>query len=1099
MTQTDTSTNEDMDADDYHNERDQVVGETPKGVPNNLRAQIHRGDTKKVYNTSDEIESDDVDRTVLSDAKTVPGTSVLSTETPSKAKDLTGNLATPSLNRVKAFFRNKNIAGHKTSDPLVAQQLLLETSPLDTPQSQRIKPDFGTRKISPTSLIRNMRENQAPDLSRNTSGFLELNEDVEDRNDTFDHSNTHEQISGNLNTLGKRASVVSLQSSPKTTPQDTSDIVPTSGPYGDLTIQSRQDKRLLFSQAIPAGTIEGSFPNTDNHHQTAEITTQPIDTTDEKLSGFDKFDGSATQIDNTFIPSALPPEEGTILSDHNSPFVTKSTLQQNTFLKSPIDNSTPSRLIPSPKNDTLPLSSIKTSNVHEEHDPDDQDKTPSKSDNSRSRKQLYDTGTNLAPDTASELDESERRIRLRFSNGYEQNKDCEIFESEKVDDNVIYSDVEKTQDLPEVEDVINRELMEDINPELDTVQGSRFSSQRFDTQEIVSSRKAFDQASSEASQEVVKNRRLLKKKRLGARKLDDTVEQSAPKKAGLEISPKRLKTGSASQSSKLGSNAVNEVVTRTSTDSRHLYDDTVMQESTAGLREPATEVLFPLLDSIRNSDSNLLTRKDIRFQDAVWCYYDFNCMYYPGKVYETDPKLTDTEVLFESGISEVKRDDLHYLDVTVGETVLWEGKPYEITALECRSENVQKVIRCVRGYDTVHLKRKNKNGELGKRTLVRSLSLVTLTVELWAKRPKIILSGDTQNREEAFEDLRYPKRGRKYTTVVTPLTPSNALAENVSGRESSSIHYAPHSTNQNSKAELNANAVSPHSISSESGGVFRGCLFVLSGLSDQKRSHLSSIIEQEKGIVLKMSFSHIIDFTNKVHGLSGTIDFASIKFAGLVTEKHSRSLKYLETLALGWPLLHYSFIEHCLKLGKTDWLSLFQFLLPAGESFRLRSSSGSKTGIVKSANIFNFYSSLLQDLSLKEQIISRPLRMNSYHVLVYGSSDLDEFVKFAFQALGAASLKFCDTTEDIASFLKRDDEWSDFEVSAPASVKDNLRIMPRDCKALLFINFGGEKDHASALLGKCVKQNSTGPNIYIEGKEWLIQTIINDSTGHDDV
>lgn len=51
-----------------------------------------------------------------------------------------------------------------------------------------------------------------------------------------------------------------------------------------------------------------------------------------------------------------------------------------------------------------------------------------------------------------ELNDSDKRIRLRFSNILEHQKDSNTMIEQETEENLVFSDVEKTQELPEIDD-----------------------------------------------------------------------------------------------------------------------------------------------------------------------------------------------------------------------------------------------------------------------------------------------------------------------------------------------------------------------------------------------------------------------------------------------------------------------------------------------------------------------------------------------------------------------------------------------------------------------------------------------------------------------
>lgn len=149
----------------------------------------------------------------------------------------------------------------------------------------------------------------------------------------------------------------------------------------------------------------------------------------------------------------------------------------------------------------------------------------------------------------------------------------------------------------------------------------------------------------------------------------------------------------------------------------------------------------------------------------------------------------------------------------------------------------------------------------------------------------------------------------------------------------------------------------------------------------ENREELRQTIESQGGTVIESGFSTLFNFTHPLAKSlvnKGNTDnirelalkltwqphslFADCRFACLITKRHLRSLKYLETLALGWPTLHWKFISACIEKKRIVPHLIYQYLLPSGESFRLSLDSPSKGGIIKSNNIFHFIHNSYADL-----------------------------------------------------------------------------------------------------------------------------------------
>ncbi|SCU85379.1 LADA_0D07162g1_1 [Lachancea dasiensis] len=973
---------------------------------------------------------------------------------------------TPNLNRVKAFFLNKS--GSSPSN--IAARLRYRSSPADTPISQRTKLGLGPRKTPPETIYHRMRENVATELERDGTGFLEQNAVFGDEEHTVHTERERRGTPGGGNSHA-------LQNNREGyTPTIKSNALSAFHAHDEpskVELTPLAERRNSQSDVFDTTLHPSQKVVNQNDIYDGGASTQPIDATDEKSVMVGRFEGSATQVDCTSLAPSTALEANEHLFDSKSPLVARFTSGEVEAAKlNETSNSSCMQLVLSPYNgENLPSKGC---------GPDDEPSirevtsTPSKVQANR-HELLTESATEDSSRRGSILDDSEKGIRLRFSNICQEDENR--YERDTEVENLIYSDVDKTQDLPEIDEGIQVEgskldIPKTLEDELESV-------------ETHSPDRELNglQGSTETSQDVVKNRRLLQRKRRGSVKLRCSPEDLEINIITTESSPpKKVKAKGDTQAHIEDGSKFTVTTSKNSGKEGSLLDKQPTQqalESGACLYQPI---------GATTTTMDYLTKRDLQFRDAVWCRYSFNYIYYAGKITTTNYGSSELEVLFESGRTMVKREDMHYLDLVVGETVLWDSKPYTVVALKC-SSNKPDMIRCVRGYDTVDLKRRTKNGKLGMRTLTKPISSITLTEALWAKRPKIILSGQSQDRAHAFEDLTRPIRGRRSNTMITPVSPHKNMAEsNDSGMLSLDSKPVYINTEMESNKFMHMDRSNDPSIH----GIFEHCIFLLSGLGDRHRERLSSIIEQQGGIVSKASFSGLLNFESPLVVGSNDVDLASFNFAGLITEKHSRSLKYLETIAIGLPTLHYNFIDHCISEQKFDIAGMFKFLLPAGESFRLQAKSDLKTGVVKSSNIFHCYSKLLETSSVQEQITTRPLTMSDYHVIICGSSDLDNFVSFAFYVLGATSV----ITRSIDGLFKQPFEAAECADRIAGAIEEMKLSLPLESRLLIYLNSNNDKGPYFNDIEDCLGLRLSAQHIYVEGKEWLIQTIINEDTGH---
>lgn len=473
--------------------------------------------------------------------------------------------------------------------------------------------------------------------------------------------------------------------------------------------------------------------------------------------------------------------------------------------------------------------------------------------------------------------------------------------------------------------------------------------------------------------------------------------------------------------------------------------------------------------NIRSEDTDYLTSEDIRFADAVWYYYT-DCNYYPGKLLSSttiqDNRCT---VLFEKQQNDVKTDDIYYLDLRCGERVQWDRNEYEVSALECKKGlHDQDVIRCVRGYDTVHLRKVLRNGKLSKNFIVKDIASISITPKEWLKRLKIYLDVEKPNSRELLDR---PTRSRSARTSLSPIKRQNNV-QSTPGPE----YYNDTFHDTTIMSELNVNR----------GNIFHRCLFMISGLNDMDRKKIVTIIELQAGHVITAGLDQSLSYDNGERVFQWVNkQYEQFRFVCLLSANYSRSPKYLETLALGWPVVHWKFIEHCVSIGFFDKSSIFRFLLPSGESVRLSKDSSSKQCVIKSSNIFRFYTNLINSVPLSGQFGTSTVNLHDFAVFIFGHSEMDSFLNFTFQCFNVKAWEF-----SALKRLKQDvlDQETVQQLLSFINVNTGSRL-------IIFVNdtnlsnmYDWEKSIESALSLKGIEES-----IDIENKEWLIQLIINES------
>ena len=99
-------------------------------------------------------------------------------------------------------------------------------------------------------------------------------------------------------------------------------------------------------------------------------------------------------------------------------------------------------------------------------------------------------------------------------------------------------------------------------------------------------------------------------------------------------------------------------------------------------------------------------------------------------------------------------------------------------------------------------------------------------------------------------------------------------------------------------------STTPHT----SPGLFHNMAFAISH-EEERKEQLELLIEQHGGKVLSTSFADLVDSTT----MELQSQYANLEFAALLTDQHSRKVKYMQALALGLPCLSDKWIDACIE------------------------------------------------------------------------------------------------------------------------------------------------------------------------------------------
>jgi hypothetical protein len=355
-----------------------------------------------------------------------------------------------------------------------------------------------------------------------------------------------------------------------------------------------------------------------------------------------------------------------------------------------------------------------------------------------------------------------------------------------------------------------------------------------------------------------------------------------------------------------------------------------------------THQLQLLPEEVLKVDKSFLDETDMIFKSSVWYLYE--TFYYPGIVIGAEGsrlvvKFKDREQAV-NGVSP--------LDIRLGDVVFHDDLEFIIIGLESVSK-AKDTIRCMRGYDTLvvqPLKKKKK-----KKTETREWRLALQNVKMaeheWLKVDRV-------GSEQEFL--------RRRTVLKPTVTFEDELIQ----------HASRLPTFDKSK-------------------LFSGCIFALTDLDDRKKSELEQLIQRNGGKVSDDGFEHFMDIADDNHTLvpykKRLIDY---HFAALITTRTNRFPKFFECLALGWPVLSYEYIEHCIDQDKL-LTNLWTYLLPSGISKHLHN-------VVKSTDISKFVEKWQNGESLESQLSNNRLLADQTVLMTEFEPRISEFL---FHALGA--------------------------------------------------------------------------------------------------
>lgn len=435
----------------------------------------------------------------------------------------------------------------------------------------------------------------------------------------------------------------------------------------------------------------------------------------------------------------------------------------------------------------------------------------------------------------------------------------------------------------------------------------------------------------------------------------------------------------------------------------------------------------------------LLSTDSICNQQAVWVISQFK--HHPGRVLSLGEGISLVE-FSDFILKEIKNEDLYLLDLRIGDVVLLKLRLGEfiVTGLVCLYD--ESYFKCMRGFDTVIVTKKGRHGYSQGKGFQVAISQIYMEMGMWAEHQQRyqLFYGDTDLSQENYATVcgkinatkcGVPNHLSKLDEKVAPLT--LLQPQTIDSRD------APKQSN-----------------------LFSKMVFFVTSVNDTRKAELSHLISSNGGIFIDDEIKlFVTNGTSADNDLCLKLNqFEGLRFGALLSDGCSRSAKYLQALALGWPILADSFVDEAIANPNIldNWSV---YLLPSGHSLHIKG--------LRSNDIFKFRENYSRDVDLNKQLSNNSGLLASEVIIILDKKqdpktlDMCEFI---FHAFGAKAIKFCKTLNGVDKLLKE----------------------MRDQNVMVYDN--GSNEYVKAGPRKLLKKTASRLNVGVIGWEWLVQCVI---------
>lgn len=450
-----------------------------------------------------------------------------------------------------------------------------------------------------------------------------------------------------------------------------------------------------------------------------------------------------------------------------------------------------------------------------------------------------------------------------------------------------------------------------------------------------------------------------------------------------------------------------------------------------------------------------LSEKDVVCSNSVWALSKFKL--YSGRLNKWGPEFLLID--FEEGSYLTRNEDIYMLDIRIGDIINIKSSRHKFTVVGLKLQRGEASICCMRGYNYAILQRIAKN-KVFKKIQVRIADCYMELPEWIQHQQKFGLLVSEVDREAKVG-------ANKPTSATLNRTPTRKNTR-CSSYDRSNPTSSP-LRKRNILLDLNDAQIKS--------GIFSGMIFCPTfgkNFEDVEREELNVLIKNNGGVVLEGGLRTVFEYDRTDdERLSIKSDIlGQYIFGAVLSNNYCRSAKYLEGLALGWPILSVTFITDCIRDEKRllDWPA---YLLPAGYSSILK--------CVKSLDIFGFRKNYEQNRKLSQQIFNNSHILKDYSIFVVGTFDEETFelCKFIFHTFGAKSLDICYTMEEMLRKIGN-------SLDTPCLIYDHDNSVVKGMESFL-THLRNRADHRNALEEQ---ENLQREQVSIIDWEWIVQSTI---------